>query len=175
MRMLPFLLYSALFTACVSAPQRARAVEPHFAPLEYLVGHCWRATFKNGQQDVQCYQALYGGKLLQATHVVEGSQPRYEGVSIFSWDAANKRLRYHYFTSTGAVSEGHFANDAEGIVIPERHVGDDGKVTELETRYQREGDDAYRVVTREKTAGGWVERRDLEYRREPATKAPATP
>lgn len=169
------LLCSALFAAWIGVPHPAHALEPHFAPLEYLVGHCWRAKFKNGQQDVQCYQALYGGMLVQATHVVEGSQPRYEGVSIFSWDAANKRLRFHYFTSTGAVSEGHFDHAAEGIVIPERHVGDDGRVTELETRYQRDGDDAYRVETREKTAGGWVERMDLRYRREPATKAPATP
>ena len=93
-------------------------------------------------------------------------------MSVFSWDAVNKRVRYHYFTSTGAVSEGYFDNRAEGIVIPERHVGDDGKVTELETRYERDGDDAYNVVTREKTAEGWVERWSLRYRREPAADRP---
>ncbi len=142
--------------AALAAPSAAYAIEPHFKPLEYLVGHCWRARFKNGQQDVQCYRSLYGGKLLQSTHVVEGSQPRYEGMSVFSWDAANKRVRYHYFTSTGAVSEGYFDNRAKEIVIPERHVGDD----------------AYNVVTREKTAKGWVERWTLNYRREPATDKP---
>jgi len=169
MRTLSLLLAAA---AALAAPASAFAIEPHFKPLEYLVGHCWRARFKNGQQDVQCYRALYGGKLLQSTHVVEGSQPRYEGMSVFSWDAAHKRVRYHYFTSTGAVSEGYFDNRAEGIVIPERHVGDDGKVTELETSYERDGDDAYKVVTREKTAQGWVERWSLRYLREPAADAP---
>ena len=158
--------------AALAAPATSFAIEPHFKPLEYLVGHCWRASFKNGQQDVQCYRSLYGGKLLQSTHVVEGSQPRYEGMSVFSWDAAHKRVRYHYFTSTGAVSEGYFDNRAEGIVIPERHVGDDGKVTELETRYERDGGDAYKVVTREKTPQGWVERWSLQYRREPAAAPP---
>ncbi len=166
----PILLLA--MAAALAAPSAALALEPHFKPLEYLVGHCWRARFKNGQQDVQCYRALYGGKLLQSTHVVEGSQPRYEGMSVFSWDAANKRVRYHYFTSTGAVSEGYFDNRAKEIVIPERHVGDDGKVTELETHYERDGDDAYNVVTREKTAKGWVERWTLNYRREPATDKP---
>ena len=166
----PILLLA--IAAALAAPAPAIALEPHFKPLAYLVGHCWRARFKNGQQDVQCYRSLYGGKLLQSTHVVEGSQPRYEGMSVFSWDAANKRVRYHYFTSTGAVSEGHFDDRADGIVIPERHVGDDGKVTELETRYERDGDDAYNVVTREKTAKGWVERWTLNYRREPATGTP---
>lgn len=150
-----------------AAAQPATTLEPHFAPLEYMIGHCWRAKFKNGQQDVQCYRALYGGRLVEATHVVEGSQPRYEGVSIFSWDATNKRLRFHYFTSTGAVSEGHFANDAEGALIPERHVAEDGTITEMETRYRRDGDKAYRVVTSEKTAAGWVERMNLLYQREP--------
>ena len=169
MHILSLLLASA---AALATPTQASAIEAHFKPLEYLVGHCWRARFKNGQEDVQCYRSLYAGKLLQSTHVVEGSQPRYEGTSIFSWDAANKRVRYHYFTSTGAVSEGYFDNRAEGIVIPERHVGDDGKVTELETRYERDGPDAYKVVTREKTAQGWVERWTLRYQREPGARMP---
>ena len=165
----------AVASGNVVGTEPATTLEPHFAPLDYMIGHCWRATFKNGQQDVQCYRALYGGKLVEATHVVEGSQPRYEGVSIFSWDAANKRLRFHYFTSTGAVAEGYFANDVEGVLIPERHVGDDGTVTDMETRYQRVGDTAYRVVTREKTKTGWVERMDLLYQREPQPALQTTP
>ncbi|MCI4568553.1 hypothetical protein [Lysobacter sp. CFH 32150] len=175
MRIPSLLLLVAVVASNAAAAQPAITLEPYFAPLEYMIGHCWRAKFKNGQQDVQCYRALYGGKLVEATHVVEGSQPRYEGVSIFSWDATNKRLRFHYFTSTGAVAEGHFANDAKGVLIPERHVGEDGTVTEMETRYQREGDTAYRVVTSEKTATGWVERMNLLYQREPQPAPKAAP
>ena len=148
------------------------ALEPHFAPLEFLAGHCWKAKFPDGKQDVQCFEALYGGKLMQSDHVVLGSQPRYEGRTVFSWDAAHKRIRYHYFTSTGAVSEGHFEQGENGFVIPERHVGDDGKVTELESSYRPDGEYAYRVVSREKTPQGWVERMNLHYLRDDAPQTP---
>lgn len=164
MHIRPLLLAAALVAGAIAAPP-ARGLEAHFAPLAYLVGHCWEATFKNGQRDVQCYESLYGGRLVRSNHIVHGSQPRYEGVTMFSWDGARERLRFHYFTGTGAVSEGFFANDADGMVIPEQHVDKNGAVLELETRYRRDGDDAYHVVTREKTASGWVERRNLHYRR----------
>lgn len=166
------LLLSAALAGCATASPAARALEPHFAPLAYLVGHCWEATFKNGQRDVQCFDALYGGKLVRSTHVVHGSEPRYEGVSMFSWDGDRQRLRFHYFTSTGAVSEGHFARDADGLVIPERHVDKHGAVIELETRYRQDGDRGYHVVTMQKTANGWVERMNLHYRRLPERPRP---
>jgi len=53
------------------------------------------------------------------------------------------------------------------VLIPERHVAEDGTVTDMETRYQRDGDTAYRVVTCEKTKAGCVERMNLLYQREP--------
>lgn len=161
----------ALALSCVPATAGA-ALEAHFSSLEFLVGHCWKAAFPDGKQDVQCFESLYGGKLVQSEHVVLGSEPRYEGRTVFSWDAKQNRIRFHYFTSTGAVSEGHFAPGADGIVIPERHVGDDGKVTELESSYRPDGEYAYRVISREKTAQGWVERMNMHYLRDDAPQAP---
>ena len=164
------LLTAALAAAGAHASESAApaALDPHFDAIAFLVGHCWRADFPGGKQsDVQCFESLYGGKLVGNWHVVEGSKPVYEGQSIFSWDDANQRLRYHYFTSTGAVSEGYFVQGADGATIPERHVSPDGSVIELESRYRPEGKDAYRVITREKTKDGWVERRNLHYVRIP--------
>ena len=104
------------------------AVDPRFEPIAFLVGHCWRAPFPDGKQyDVQCFAPLYDGKLVENTHVVHGSEPVYQGKSMFSWDDVNKHVRFHYFTSTGAVSEGYFAKSAEGHVIPEKHIGPDGR------------------------------------------------
>ena len=149
------------------------ALDARFEPIAFLVGHCWRAPFPDGKQhDLQCFKPLYDGKLVSNTHVVQGSTPVYEGMSVFSWDDEHHRVRFHYFTSTGAVSEGHFAEGADGIVIPERHVDKHGAVIELETRYRRAGDDAYHVVTMEKTRTGWVERMNLHYRRLPDRPRP---
>jgi hypothetical protein len=140
-------------------------LDPHFAPLAYLVGHCWRAPFADGKQrDLQCFEALYGGKLVGNSHMVQGSDPLYEGQTIFSWDDANKRIRFHYFTSAGAVSEGYFLAATDGnMTLPERHVGKDGAVIELENLYRRDGEHAYRVTTRQKTASGWNEVMSLRY------------
>lgn len=157
------------FALCIATfPIRAAdpaTLAPHFQPLAYLVGHCWRAPFADGKQrDLQCFESLYDGKLVGNSHMVQGSDPLYEGQTIFSWDEANRRIRFHYFTSAGAVSEGHFVANADGtMTIPERHVGKDGAVTELENLYQRDGEHTYRVVTRQKTAGGWKEVMSLRY------------
>lgn len=151
----------------IAAPATAAGppLDPHFAPLAHLVGHCWRAAFPDGKQrDLQCFESMYGGKLVGNTHMVQGSDPLYQGQSIFSWDDAHQRIRFHYFTSTGAVSEGHFVPGTEGaMTIPERHVGKDGAVTELENIYRRDGEHAYRVITRQKTADGWKDVMDLRY------------
>lgn len=63
----------------LSAPALLQAAELHFAPLEFLLGHCWRAPFPDKKSDVQCYEPLYGGELVKNTHVVVGSEPQYEG------------------------------------------------------------------------------------------------
>lgn len=158
-------LACALSFAAMPAPAAEPAtLDAHFAPLAHLVGHCWRASFPDGKRDLQCYEALYGGKLVGNSHMVQGSDPLYQGQTLFSWDEANQRIRFHYFTSTGAVSEGHFVVGADGaMTIPERHVGKDGSITELESTYRRDGDRAYRVVTRQKTADGWKPMMDLRY------------
>ncbi|MFT3808236.1 TolB family protein [Arenimonas sp.] len=161
MRPLPALALLLL----MSPAAKADDLDPRFAPIEFLVGHCWRASFSDTQRDLQCFESLYGGKLIGNSHMVQGSDPLYQGQTIFSWDDANKRIRFHYFTSTGAVSEGYFQQTPDGIMVPERHVGADGKVTEMQNWFLPEGDHAYRVVAREKTADGWTERRNFRYLR----------
>lgn len=159
----PLALASCLFALPAQGAEPA-TLDPHFQPLAYLVGHCWRAPFPDGQRDLQCFQALYGGKLIGNSHMVQGSDPLYEGQTIFSWDAAHQRIRFHYFTSTGAVSEGYFMPGAQGaMTIPERHVGDGGDVTELESDFVRDGERAYRVVTRQKSGDAWKTVRDVRY------------
>lgn len=147
----------------------------HFAPLQYLLGYCWQADFGEGKRDVQCFKPMYGGALVHNTHVVIGTEPRYEGTTIFSWDAAHERLRFHYFTSTGAVSEGHLLADASGYIIPEQHVGADGEVIELVSSFVRDGDHAYRVVTRQRRGDDWIEVGSYRYVRMDAPGQTHTP
>lgn len=158
----------------LSMPATAHAddLDPRFAPIAFLVGHCWRASFSDTMRDLQCFESLYGGKLIGNTHRVQGSDPLYQGQTIFSWDDAKKRIRFHYFTSTGAVSEGYFEQTQDGIMVPERHVDPEGKVTEMRNWFLPDGEFAYRVIAREKTADGWTERRNLRYVRTDSAEMP---
>lgn len=150
-------LAATLLLAPLAAASAAEPAAQHFAPLQFLLGHCWGADFGDGKRDVQCFRSMYDGALVHNTHVVVGSEPRYEGTTIYSWDAGNERLRFHYFTSTGAVSEGHLRATADGYTIPERHVGPDGNLIELESTFSRDGEHAYRVVTRQRRGEEWIE------------------
>lgn len=154
--------FAILLSLTATTPTRAE-LDPRFAPIAFLADHCWRANFSETMSDLQCFESLYGGKLIGNTHQVQGSDPLYQGQSIFSWDDANKRVRYHYFTSTGAVSEGYFEQTKDGIMVPERHVDPNGKVTEMQNWFVPEGEYAYRVIAREKTGDGWTERRNFRY------------
>ncbi len=138
--MLNFLIWATV--AAASAPPA------YFEPLQALVGHCWTAQLgKPGLTDTQCFDALYGGALIHNTHVVKGGKTPYEGTTIFSYDGKNQRLRYHYFTSTGAVSEGHASVGESGLVWVEVHVGTDGKRTELRSSFEQISEREYRVST----------------------------
>ena len=151
-----------LFCLALAFAAPAAALEPHFAPIAFTVGHCWRAPFPNGQEDEQCFAPMHGGRLVHNTHVVHGSEPAYGGTTIYSWDADRGRVRFHYFTSTGAVSEGHLLPIEGGYTVPERHVGASGKVTEVESEFRRDGAVAFTVVTRQNRDHGW---QDLGRRR----------
>jgi hypothetical protein len=151
----------ACFVLLGAAP--VAALEPHFDPIAFAVGHCWRAEFSNGMEDEQCFAAMHGGRLVHNTHVVHGSEPRYGGTTIYSWDVAQGRVRFHYFTSTGAVSEGHLVAHEDGYTVPERHVGADGSVTELESVFRRDGDDAFVVKTRQLKAEAWADIGERRY------------
>ncbi len=145
----------------------ATAEDP-FADLRFLAGHCWRGDFGNGSVDTQCYELLYDGAFLRSIHEVKRGDedtPSYGGITLFSWDGQAKRVRFHYFSRDGAVSEGYFASDAEGIVIPERHVSPDGSVMEIETRYDPLDADSYEVVSRSLKDGEWRLMFQATYRR----------
>lgn len=157
----------ALF--CSSAAAGEAAVADRFDALRSLVGHCWRGEIGSGRVDTQCYDLLYDGAFVRSEHEVATAEDRgrrYGGITPFSWDESHERIRFHYFTSTGAVSEGHFAADDDGdIVIPERHVAADGTVTEIETRYSPVVKDSYQVVTRSLSHGEWRVMFEATYRR----------
>jgi hypothetical protein len=140
--LLPALICAAAAVGAADAP----APRP-FAALEPLIGHCWRAPIGEKMHDLQCYEWMFDGKFVRNTHVVLDPAPVYSGETIFRFDPDAKRIGFHYFTSTGALSQGHVEPSENGYLVPESHVGADGTRTELRSRFDHLDASHFRVRT----------------------------
>lgn len=106
------------FALCIATfPIRAAdpaTLAPHFQPLAYLVGHCWRAPFADGKQrDLQCFESLYSGKLVGNSHISCGAQdPLYEGQTIF--------FRTRPTGASASITSPALARSARAISSPTR-------------------------------------------------------
>jgi len=137
-----------LLGTCTSVSAQSPTPEQRFAPIAALVGHCWTAPMgDSGAWDEACYEWVYDRAFVRSNHTVRGGKGVYQGTTMFSWDGRQQRLRYHYFTSTGAVSEGQ-VEVVEGIpVFVETHVDTEGKEIRLRSQLRVDGDRGFSVET----------------------------
>jgi hypothetical protein len=125
-----------------------------FAPLEFLVGSCWKGTFPGGKvTDEHCFEWVFDHKFIRDRHVVRGGEP-YEGETIYRWDPVEKRIAYWYWGSEGLVVVGYVNPTPEGLVFPSTYATPAGEV-ELKAVWTRLGADGYRVVQSQPTNGVW--------------------
>jgi hypothetical protein len=82
----------------------AAPLPPALQPLQFLVGHCWRTTLKEGPTDTHCFSSLADGTIRDRHAVRKDGQVIYTGESTFS--AQSGQVRYRYDGSTGAHVEG---------------------------------------------------------------------
>jgi hypothetical protein len=131
----------AIAAQAVPATTAAPGLTPELAPLTFLVGSCWRATFPNSARtDTHCYTAMLGGRYVRDLHVVEGASAPYSGETIYRWDAAARRIRYDYYASDGGTSGGQADPTPTGIDFPEEtYVGPDGQPMTLRNVLTRLG------------------------------------
>lgn len=141
------LLFGLLATT--AAASDAPPPDARFALLAPLAGHCYTAPMGDKLSDEQCFEWMYDGAFLRSTHVVSGGEGKpYQGTTMFSWDGREQRLRYHYFTSTGALSVGH-VEEVDGIsVFVETHVDQAGKSITLRSAFRIDGERGFSVETR---------------------------
>ena len=120
-------------------------------PLRFLLGHCWRGEFRNGEVDTHCFESVYGGQHIRDRHEVKGSGAPYRGETLYSWDGAEKRVGYTYWNSSGGVSRGTMAPRPEGLDFGDQsYTGADGRKMSISTMWRKVGADAYEAVS---TAG----------------------
>ncbi len=161
-----WLVGAALAGGLLGARGDTRPPEADLAPLEFLVGSCWLGTFPDGKKtDEHCFEWMLERKFIRDRHVVRGGEP-YQGESVLGWDSNAKRLGFWYWNSDGLLTTGTIRYTPEGIVFPERYTTPKGEV-QMEALWTPVGNDAYRVLQRERTAAGWKTLWTMELRRKP--------
>jgi uncharacterized protein YndB with AHSA1/START domain len=123
----------------------AVAPEAGLKPLDFLVGHCWRAEFKPGTTDTHCFERAYDGKHIRDRHEVTGG---YAGETIYSWNGKAGHVTYTYWNSLGGVSRGTMKPGGGRLDFgDESYTAPDGKTARIATHWRMAGADAYESVT----------------------------
>jgi Polyketide cyclase / dehydrase and lipid transport len=142
-----------------------RRLREELEPLRFLVGHCWRGEFPStGEQDTHCFERAFEGQHIRDRHEVTGGSKIYRGETLYSWNAAQRRVEYTYWNSVGGVSRGTMAPAPDGLDFGnESYTGPDGKKMTISTFWRKVDDGAYEAVTRSST--GATPDRVVRYRR----------
>jgi len=144
--------------ATVRATDAAAAADP-YQPLAFLIGHCWKGTNAGDARmtDEHCFSRIYGGKFVRDEHVVHrDGRPDAFGESIYVWDPAAGRLEYLYIESAGGFLRGNVTVEEGALVFPAAGFVESDGSTNVRSRWQRAGDDAYDVVTEFQVQDRWV-------------------
>ena len=116
------------------------------APLDFLVGHCWRGTLPNGDSDVHCFKAAEGS-VSDHHEVARAGKTFYSGDSVYGW--TDGAIRWTYTDVGGGVMKGSVRGADDGLDFGTAdYVGPDGAKITIATHWARIGDAAYEVRDR---------------------------
>jgi hypothetical protein len=93
----------------------AAAAPPALQPLQFLVGHCWRTTLKEGPTDTHCFVSTAPGQIRDKHAVRKDGQVIYTGESDIS--AGKAGVHYRYKGSTGLAYDGPIRVTGEKIIF----------------------------------------------------------
>lgn len=128
-------------------PAAAPALRAGLEPLGFLVGHCWRGDFAQGEQDVHCFESVYGGQHIRDRHEVTGGAGIYRGETLYSADGAGA-VGFTYWNSLGGVSRGTMRAEPDRLSFGDETYRDpSGREIAISTFWRRAGDDAYEAVS----------------------------
>ncbi|MBV8784066.1 MAG: hypothetical protein JOZ67_07760 [Gammaproteobacteria bacterium] len=130
-----------------------------YAPLNFLVGHCWRGAIAGSPAvDEHCFSWVYGEKFIRDRHVLHrgAGKPDAYGETLYVWDSAARTLEYLYIESEGGSLRGTVASEEDALVFPEAHFIENGADQLIRSRWTRRGADAYEVRTEFQVNGRWA-------------------
>lgn len=149
-----------------TASAAAQVTPEYFAPLAFLVGHCWTGQLPNGQgADTHCYEWMLGREFIRDRHAVTGAGD-YRGESIYQWDPATKQVVYRYWNTDGGVSNGRIAVTGTALhAEDEEYRGKGGEALHFRSTITPVGATAYDVATDARVEQQWRPVRAVRYTR----------
>jgi hypothetical protein len=163
MRRTALLICAAMTAGGAPAAEQATT---GFAPLEFLVGHCWKGSFPDGQAtDEHCFAWLYGRQFVRDVHHVRDAAGKvvYEGETTYWWDAARGAIAWRYLSVQGLVMDGTVSREGGDLVFPATYT--DARGTHEVRASWTPSADGYRAVNAEKSPEGWQEQFTVEFSR----------
>ena len=144
------LLLAVLLSACATSAR----VEDPLAPLAFMQG-CWIGSFDSpdGLQDERCYQRRDGQ--VRDRHTVLGTG--YGGETTYVWNAQTQRIEVTYVATDGSRMTGvvRVEEDGQLWLRDGRHVGPDGAVQMLRSRWIPNPGGGFTVDTQREEGGVW--------------------
>ena len=128
---LPFAL-AAAFIVTARGGETGK-LEEALEPLRPFLGKTWRGEFKDSTPekpmvDVARWERALNGKAVRVLHSVTDGV--YGGESIIRWDAEQKSIVYHYFTTAGFTTTGTMTISG-GILTSVEKVSGKSEVSEV--------------------------------------------
>lgn len=170
MRLLAMAGLAALLAA---APAQAQDALARFGWFGFLSGACWIGEYPDGKtRHKQCFRSQYGSQFIRGTVELstlrEGGafQVALESDSVYSWNAAAKRVDYTLWSSDGTQRVLQAAYEGEDLVFPVPSRTDPAKVASRSV-WRRINLNTLEVRRQRPAGNGWENELVLTYIRDP--------
>jgi hypothetical protein len=163
----------ALWSAVLSAAGADKpALNPHFEPLQPLLGKTWKGTFKNSKPekpvvDISRWERALNGQAIRVLHSI--NEGIYGGETIFVWDEKAKHIAYYYFTTEGYMTTGTVEFKEGKIITHEDVKGDANGVTEVKGTSEIQPDGKFHVKAEYMKKGEWAPGHEVTYEEDAAS------
>ena len=112
-----------------------------FAPIDFLIGHCWRGTLPNGDLDTHCF-APAGDTIVDHHEVVRAGTKIYWGDTVYAREGTT--LGFIYTDRSGGVMKGSVVRSGDDLDFGSTdYVGTDGAHITIATHWIRIAPTAY--------------------------------
>ena len=172
---LPVLLCAvALAIASRLGAAEVESLDEHLAPLRPFIGKTWKGEFKNSTPenprfDISRWERALNGKAVRVLHSVNNGS--YGGETLIVWDAEQKKVVSHYFTTAGFHTIGTVAFDGTTkYIVHEKVIGNSNGITEVKAVGELKPDGSYHSSSQYFKDGEWTPGHAVIYRETPDAK-----